>query len=936
MRHISLFMKRFTLLIFFIVSICGAFAQNISVKSFKALPMDLTASSLEGKRVDQNGDVAALIKVVTTETGFVFEGGTLGIVDTKQTPGEVWVWVPRAARKITIKHPKLGVLRDYYYPVEIEAERTYEMVLTTAKIETIVKEEVRMQYLAFQISPPNATLVVDEKYWDVEADGSAQDYVNFGTYSWRVEAPNYHSDAGRVTVDDPNNAKIVTVTLQPNFGWIEVAGTGNLKDASVYVDNVLIGRAPCKSEVLKSGKHTVRITKKMYATYTETVTVADNETTRLAPSLTADFAEVTLTVDADAEIYVNDERKGTRSWTGPLGSGTYKIECKQANHETSTTTKEITAAMEGQTITLPAPRPIYGSLNVESTPNFCNLYIDGKDMGTTPKSIAEILIGLHEIKLTKDGYADYTETVNITKGVRRHVKAVMDNRMKEVRFECGIYNRLTQLQIDGKNIGSVDGNYKLTYGKHSLKAFDIASDYEVYTDTIDVNDSLNTYIIRMQPTSEYYAYSGCAYYDDRAKGRLSGGGCYSLFRCNNYLTNYPDGKYVEQVKLRKAVLETEEKANSSFEFSIFFPDGDYELTTRAYMLKLRDIAYEARKLGCKLRLTGTGDIHDEYGIVNNTILAENRCRKIMIELVEMDFPEDQIIIEPITNVDPSLECYSRVLIQLQPKPREDQKVEDRQIQKESYSDYVLPVVSIKKDNYSEKIFTLNDVSFTMKLVEGGTFSMGCGCSKTHEENFWWDISLEECKKEAKPVHKVEVETFYMVETEVTQALWDVVMGSGNEGGTDCAIDRVSWKEIQTFLDKLNKITGRKFRLPTEAEWEYAARGGKNNSYNDDDCRFTGYVNRGIRVQKQGYPNELGLYDMMGNVLEWCGDWYGSKYYSNSPLANPQGPFSGLNRVIRGGERERLFEDFHDYAWSRLGGDPDFPYKDVGFRLCLSE
>ncbi len=163
-------MKRFTLLIFFIVSICGAFAQNISVKSFKALPMDLTTSSLEGKRQDQNGDVAALIKVVTTETGFVFEGGTLGIVDTKQTPGEVWVWVPRAARKITIKHPKLGVLRDYYYPVEIEAERTYEMVLTTAKIETVVKEEVTQQYLIFELEPKNATLEVNDQLWSVDAN----------------------------------------------------------------------------------------------------------------------------------------------------------------------------------------------------------------------------------------------------------------------------------------------------------------------------------------------------------------------------------------------------------------------------------------------------------------------------------------------------------------------------------------------------------------------------------------------------------------------------------------------------------------------------------------------------------------------------------------------------------------------------------------------
>ena len=148
--------------------------------------MDLTASSLEGKRIDQNGQVAALIKVVTTETNFTFEGGTLGIVDTKQTPGEVWVWVPRAARKITIKHSKLGVLRDYYYPVEIESERTYEMVLTTAKIETIIKEEVRQQYLAFKVLPPNATLEVNEEIWEVDADGNAQDYVPFGTYSWRV------------------------------------------------------------------------------------------------------------------------------------------------------------------------------------------------------------------------------------------------------------------------------------------------------------------------------------------------------------------------------------------------------------------------------------------------------------------------------------------------------------------------------------------------------------------------------------------------------------------------------------------------------------------------------------------------------------------------------------------------------------------------------
>lgn len=416
-------MRKITWILVFMFAVFTVSAQNISVKSFKPLPNDMTASSLEGKRIDQNGQVAALIKIVTTQTGFTFEGGTLGIVDTKQEAGEVWVWVPRAARKITIKHPQLGVLRDYAYPVEIEAERTYEMVLTTAKVETIVKEEVNMQYLAFQITPANAILEVDDQLWTVDADGSAMKYVDFGTYSYRVQAPNYHTEAGRIIVDDPNNTQIVNITLQPNFGWIEVLGTGNLQGASVYVDNAMIGRAPCKSEALKSGPHTVRIAKEMYGTYSETVTVNDNQTTRVAPTLAANFAEVTLKVDADAEIWVNNEKKGKRIWTGPLSAGTYKIECRQANHEATVVTQEITTAMGGQTITLQAPLPIYGSLNVESTPNFCMVYIDGKDMGTTPKAIPEILVGSHELRLSKEGYKDHTETITLAKGERKQVKA---------------------------------------------------------------------------------------------------------------------------------------------------------------------------------------------------------------------------------------------------------------------------------------------------------------------------------------------------------------------------------------------------------------------------------------------------------------------------------------------------------------------------------
>lgn len=206
-------MKRFTLLTFLLFAFFGAFAQTITVKSFQALPMDMTAASLKGKRIDQNGQVAALIKIVTTETGFTFEGGTLGIVDSKQENGEVWVWVPRASRKITIKHQQLGVLRDYRYPIEIESERTYEMVLTTGKVETIVKPEVTQQYLAFQISPADAELEVDGEIWPLSSRGTARQRVDEGEYHYRITALKCEDEESTVTVAD--TAVMVTVTLKP-------------------------------------------------------------------------------------------------------------------------------------------------------------------------------------------------------------------------------------------------------------------------------------------------------------------------------------------------------------------------------------------------------------------------------------------------------------------------------------------------------------------------------------------------------------------------------------------------------------------------------------------------------------------------------------------------------------------------------------------------
>ena len=122
-------MKKEVLILIGILLCLNIVAQTISVASFKLLETDLTANTVGSMEQDQNGEVAALIKVVTTQTGFTFDGGALGIVKTKQTPGEIWVYLPHGAKKITIKHPQYGILRDYYYPISIEAARTYEMIV---------------------------------------------------------------------------------------------------------------------------------------------------------------------------------------------------------------------------------------------------------------------------------------------------------------------------------------------------------------------------------------------------------------------------------------------------------------------------------------------------------------------------------------------------------------------------------------------------------------------------------------------------------------------------------------------------------------------------------------------------------------------------------------------------------------------------------------
>ncbi len=198
--------------------------------------------------------------------------------------------------------------------------------------------------------------------------------------------------------------------------------------------------------------------------------------------------------------------------------------------------------------------------------------------------------------------------------------------------------------------------------------------------------------------------------------------------------------------------------------------------------------------------------------------------------------------------------------------------------------------TIGKANYTPnvKTFYANGVSFDMVEVRGGTFRMGA----TSEQG-------SEVYSDEMPVHSVNLSSYYIGKTEVTQALWKAVMGSNPSyfKGDNLPVECVSWNDCQEFVRELNALTGLNFRLPTGAEWEFACRGGNNSrgyrfSGSDNFEEVTWYGgNSGQRTHPVGtkLPNELGIYDMSGNVKEWCNDWFTD--YKDGSI-----------RVFRGSER----------------------------------
>lgn len=458
-----------------------AIAQNISVASFERRDNDMDAR-VNYPVKDQNGDVCALIKVETTQTGFVFEGGSLGIMKTERKTGEYWVYIPWGSKRITIKHDQLGILRDYAFPESIEKATVYLMKLTTGKVTVVVEEpEILTQWVVITSTPDGAQVYVDDK--PVGNTPFSREY-SLGQHNYRVELPMYHPEAGLFTLDGASDKVRVNATLKPNFGSISVSSSPE-SGADVLLDGKPTGqKTPCTLTEVLSGSHRITIKKTMYYDAWQEITVEDSKTATAALTMNPAYGELDITTNPSADIFIDDVKVGSGSYSVRKSSGFYTVEARKEKHSPDSKKVEVN---DGQTVPVAlAPVPQYGTLKISTTPPDAEIYLDGVKKGTTPTTIRQLLVGDYNLELRLQGYASYSAKTTIKQNETTEISETLQNGMQVsiTSTPAG-----ATIEIDGTDAGKTPYTGMLSFGNHTLK---LTTNNKVVNESISVTQGGKT------------------------------------------------------------------------------------------------------------------------------------------------------------------------------------------------------------------------------------------------------------------------------------------------------------------------------------------------------------------------------------------------------------------------------------------------------------
>ncbi|MBQ0089133.1 MAG: PEGA domain-containing protein [Prevotellaceae bacterium] len=414
-------MKRLSVLICLVLfGLCGS-AQKLDVESFSEMTNDLSASTTP--RVDNNGTPCALVKVQLASAIAQFEGLVMGAPVYKTS--EYWVYMAAGSKKLTIKlegYLPLSVYFDNYGITSLESKMTYSMVITGIVASVQPQQEVRTRtgWIILDSYPQGASAYING---DFVGTTPLNNYKQpYGSYSYRLDKPNYHSVTGTIELNSNRFEK--TETLLPAFGAISV--TSSVNGASVLLDGKATDMyTPCTLDEIPSGQHTITVQLDKYAPKQTSVTVEDSKTTVVNAALDARFASIIVRSLNGASIYIDDVFQGTSSSTIELMEGYYDIEVRLDHHKTVSKQIQVVAS-QPQTLEL-FPVPIYGSLDIMSTPHNASITIDGKPYGKTPFTVDQLLEGDHTVTLSLEGHSTETRVVTISKNKTESLTATLQS-----------------------------------------------------------------------------------------------------------------------------------------------------------------------------------------------------------------------------------------------------------------------------------------------------------------------------------------------------------------------------------------------------------------------------------------------------------------------------------------------------------------------------